>query len=662
MPVLAGDHLTVKATVMTQAGYGSSSSHSDWESYQAAGYAPGAAPTSEATQAAQALAAHQERERRWHSREQDTSVMPDAGAGGYSPDPQYREAPARVGQVGSLAPEAAWASTSTVAAAPAQGHPQPAPATAPPYGHNSHQSPAAFPSTEHPSYAGFESGGHDSSADLTQPLAALPAQHVSDQPAGYGQLSASASAYEQGGYQQTPPTSVHGSAAPAADYQWQESLASASPVTTADPQPYGQGTAFATHEALDDGGAGLLSRPPVAFEVPRQASAPLAAQSYLLAASEEQEQEATARVGTVAAPTLQQQDQVNLADLLQQVLDQGASDLHLTANIAPTLRLHGELHPLTNYPPMTSESVQSLLYAVLTQKQRETFENDLELDFAYTLPGKGRFRVNIYRQRNSLGAAFRLIPFEIKPLEALGVPPTVAQFASLPRGFVLVTGPTGSGKSTTLASLVDLANRTRKDHILTVEDPIEFLHEHQSCVVNQREVGEDTHSFADALKHALRQDPDIILVGELRDLETISVALTAAETGHLVFATLHTQDAPQTIDRLIDVFPAHQQEQIRVQLAGALQGVVTQTLCKTADGQGRAVATEVLVATPAVRNLIREGKVHQIHSSMQAGAKYGMHTLDQHLADLVKRGRVTFEVAVEKCRDEQDLRRLLGQE
>ena len=276
------------------------------------------------------------------------------------------------------------------------------------------------------------------------------------------------------------------------------------------------------------------------------------------------------------------------------------------------------------------------------------------------MPGKARFRVNLYKQRDAIGAAFRLIPFEIKKLEELGVPPSVANFAMMPRGFVLVTGPTGSGKSTTLASIVDLANRQRRDHIMTVEDPIEFLHHHQNSLVNQREVGEDTHSFQNALKHVLRQDPDIILVGEMRDLETISVALTAAETGHLVFATLHTQDAAQTIDRVIDVFPPHQQQQIRVQLAGALQGVVCQTLCRTFDNSGRVVATEVLVATPAIRNLIREGKTHQIYSALQAGAKYGMQTMDQNLADLVKRGRISYETGLEKSHHVEDFNRLCG--
>jgi len=349
-----------------------------------------------------------------------------------------------------------------------------------------------------------------------------------------------------------------------------------------------------------------------------------------------------------------------LTDLLLEVLDRGCSDLHITAGARPTVRQNGALEQLEDRPMMTPPVIQRMMYAVLTQKQREKFEENLELDFAYAVPGKARFRVNLYRQRDALGAAFRLIPYEIKPLEELGIPPSVSNFSMLPRGFVLVTGPTGSGKSTTLASLVDLANRNRRDHIMTVEDPIEFLHRHKSCLVNQREVGEDTWSFQNALKHVLRQDPDIILVGEMRDLETISVALTAAETGHLVFATLHTQDAAQTIDRVIDVFPPHQQQQIRVQLAGALQGVVCQTLAKTADGKGRAVATEVLVATPAIRNLIREGKTHQIYSSLQAGAKHGMHTMDQHLAELVKSGRISYDTGLEKCHHAEDFNRLAG--
>ena len=349
-----------------------------------------------------------------------------------------------------------------------------------------------------------------------------------------------------------------------------------------------------------------------------------------------------------------------LTELLVETLDRQCSDLHLTVGAPPTVRQNGHLEPLDGRPALTPQGLQAVLYAILSQKQREKFEAELELDFAYSVPGRARFRVNMYRQRDSIGAAFRLIPFEIKALEDLGVPPSVANFAMLPRGFVLVTGPTGSGKSTTLASIVDLANRNRRDHIMTVEDPIEFLHEHKSCLVNQREVGEDTLSFKNALKHVLRQDPDVILVGEMRDLETIEIALTAAETGHLVMATLHTQDAAQTIDRVIDVFPPHQQQQVRVQLAGTLQGVVCQQLVRTSDGKGRVVATEVLIATPAIRNLIREGKTHQIYSAMQAGARHGMATMDQHLAELVKKNKITYDSALEKCHHVEDFTRLCG--
>lgn len=353
-------------------------------------------------------------------------------------------------------------------------------------------------------------------------------------------------------------------------------------------------------------------------------------------------------------------DDIALDEALIAMLEAGASDLHLTSGAPPMLRTSGSLRPLEGFAMMTPDGLRRSMYSILTQRQREKFEAELELDFAYAVRGQARFRVNMYQQRDSVGAAFRIIPYEIKPLEALGVPPVVGSFAGLPRGLVLVTGPTGSGKSTTLASVIDLANRTREDHIMTVEDPIEFLHRHKKSLVNQREVGADTHSFANALKHVLRQDPDIILVGEMRDLETISVALTAAETGHLVFATLHTQDAAQTIDRIIDVFPSAQQGQVRTQLAGAIQGVVCQTLCKKSVGKGRVVATEVLVATPAIRNLIREGKTHQIYSAMQAGAQQGMHTLDQHLADLVRSNKISYETGLEKCHHVEDYNRLTG--
>ncbi len=352
-------------------------------------------------------------------------------------------------------------------------------------------------------------------------------------------------------------------------------------------------------------------------------------------------------------------DRGALGRWLVQLVESNGSDLHLTVGAPPSIRLNGHMKPLDE-PKLESRQIQQMLFAMVTQAQRQRFEENLELDFAYAVPGLARFRVNLYMQRRSMGAVMRVIPFGVKPLEELGVPLKLAEFAALQRGFVLVTGPTGSGKSTTLAAIIDLANRTRHDHIMTVEDPIEFMHSHKSCLVNQREVGEDTLSFGSALKHVLRQDPDIILVGEMRDLETISVALTAAETGHLVFATLHTQDAAQTIDRVIDVFPPHQQQQIRVQLASALQGVVCQTLVRRADGKGRAVATEVLIATPAVRNLVREGKTHQISSAMQAGSKFGMQTMDQDLANLVKAGVITLQAAQDKCHNASELSRLCG--
>src|SRR5919202_86774 len=350
---------------------------------------------------------------------------------------------------------------------------------------------------------------------------------------------------------------------------------------------------------------------------------------------------------------------VPIPELLEIVLNRGASDLHLTSGSPPVLRLHGDLVPMSEYPELTAQGLRSMIYAILPQRRREELEQELELDMSYSLPGKARFRVNVYFQRDSIGLAFRLIPFEIESVETLGLPPVASEFARFPRGFVVVTGPTGSGKSTTLASLVDIVNQERRCHIMTVEDPIEFLHKHKSSIVNQREVGSDTHGFPEALKHVLRQDPDVILVGEMRDLETIATAITAAETGHLVFATLHTQDAPQTIDRIIDVFPPHQQQQVRAQLAIGLQGIVTQTLLPTADGQGRCVAAEVLVPTPGVRNLIREGKTHQIYSLIQTGGQHGMQTMDASLAGLVRDGKITMAAAESRASEPAEMRKLV---
>jgi twitching motility protein PilT len=357
-----------------------------------------------------------------------------------------------------------------------------------------------------------------------------------------------------------------------------------------------------------------------------------------------------------AVPT----SEVHLNQLLEEMVQLGASDLHLSSGLPPCIRVDGNVRPMDGYDPLTPSDLRRMVYAILTQRQREKFEEHLEFDTSHMVPNIGRFRLNVFIQKDSVGAVMRAIPFKIVPLDKLGIPAVVGDLAHLPRGLVLVTGPTGSGKSTTLASIVDIVNTTHASHIMTVEDPIEFVHNHKRSIVNQREVGEDTKSFAAALKHVLRQDPDVILVGEMRDLETISTALTAAETGHLVFGTLHTQDAPQSIDRVIDVFPAHQQQQIRVQLAAALQAVITQQLLPRAGGRGRTVACEILMATPAVRNLIREGKIHQIYSIMQAGGKFGMQTMDQSLAQLVRSSAITMDVAVERCHNEDDLRRLVA--
>src|SRR5438876_9084447 len=338
----------------------------------------------------------------------------------------------------------------------------------------------------------------------------------------------------------------------------------------------------------------------------------------------------------------------SIDELLERMVEREASDLHVTTGTPPVIRVRGEVERLVDFDSLTPEETQQLLYRILSSEQQKLLELKRQLDFSYSLPGLARFRVNVYFQRESIGAAFRLIPTELKTLEELGLPDVLHTLAEKPRGLVLVTGPTGSGKSTTLAAIVDEINRIRSEHILTIEDPIEFLHRHKRCIVNQREIGPDATSFGEGLRAALRQDPDVILVGEMRDLETISTALTAAETGHLVFGTLHTQSAPSTIDRIIDVFPAEQQEQIRIQIASSLQGVVTQALLPTADGMGRVPALEVLLPDDAVRNLIRQGKVEQIYSVMQTNTSRGMQTMEQSLADLITRGVVEFEAGLSR--------------
>jgi twitching motility protein PilT len=337
----------------------------------------------------------------------------------------------------------------------------------------------------------------------------------------------------------------------------------------------------------------------------------------------------------------------SIDELLEQMVGLDASDLHVTTNSPPVYRVRGEILRAGGIDPLTPDDTRGLLYRILSSEQQKRFEIERQLDFAYSLPGVARFRVNVYYQRESVGAAFRLIPDEIKTLEELNLPPVLHMFSAMPRGIVIVTGPTGSGKSTTLAAIVDEINRTRTDHILTIEDPIEFLHKHKRCIVNQREIGPDATGFGNALKAALRQDPDVILVGEMRDLETISTALTAAETGHLVFATLHTQSAPSTIDRIIDVFPAEQQDQVRIMIANSLQGIVTQTLLRTADGNGRVAALEVLLPDDAVRNLIRQAKIEQVYSIMQTNTARGMQTMEQALADLTLRRVVNLDQALE---------------
>jgi twitching motility protein PilT len=349
----------------------------------------------------------------------------------------------------------------------------------------------------------------------------------------------------------------------------------------------------------------------------------------------------------------------SIDDLLEQMVTLGASDLHVTVASPPAYRVRGHIERAADYEPLTSDDTRGLLYRILSSEQQKQFELKRQLDFAYAIPGLARFRVNVYYQSESVGAAFRLIPTEIKTMEELRLPPVLHQLAEYPRGLVLVTGPTGSGKSTTLAAIIDEINRTRPEHILTVEDPVEFVHKHKKCIVNQREIGPDALSFGEALKAALRQDPDIILVGEMRDLETISTALTAAETGHLVFGTLHTQSAPSTIDRIIDVFPPAQQEQVRIMIANSLQAVVTQALLPTSDGAGRVAALEILLPDDAVRNLIRQAKIEQVYSVMQTGTARGMQTMEQALADLAIRRVVNVDVALERSSRPDQLTGLL---
>ncbi|MFA5844737.1 MAG: PilT/PilU family type 4a pilus ATPase [Coriobacteriia bacterium] len=347
-------------------------------------------------------------------------------------------------------------------------------------------------------------------------------------------------------------------------------------------------------------------------------------------------------------------------DLLREMVDRGGSDLHIAVGSAPGFRIRGELIPVDGAKTLTPRDTQDMILNLLSEEQRRRFETELELDFAYSIPGLSRFRANVYQQRDTMAAVFRVVPIAVPTLEELGLPKVCKFLADRPRGLVLVTGPTGAGKSTTLAAMIDHINATRPLHIVTLEDPIEFMHKNQKAYVSQREIGEDTHSFAGALRRVLRQDPDVILVGEMRDLETISAAITAAETGHLVLATLHTTGGPATVDRIIDVFPPHQQMQVRMQLAGTLEGVLSQVLLRSTDGRSRVLAMEIMLGVPAISNLIREGKTHQMPTIIQGGAALGMQTLDQHLKTLLQAGKVTYEEAISKAQNPRELAAMVG--
>ncbi len=352
---------------------------------------------------------------------------------------------------------------------------------------------------------------------------------------------------------------------------------------------------------------------------------------------------------------------VNLRALLEEMIEKDASDLHLVAGERPKIRVDGDIVSASSEEVMTPKDTLSLAYSVLTENQKKRFETENELDFSFGIQNLARFRGNVFKQRGCVSVVIRQIPFTVKTFGELGLPHVVAQLADRPRGLVLVTGPTGSGKSTTLAAMIDKINKELKGHIITVEDPIEFIHRHQACIVNQREVGTDTNSFQAALKYALRQDPDVVLIGEMRDLETIQAALTIAETGHLAFATLHTNSAAESINRIIDVFPSHQQSQVRAQLAFVLEGVLTQTLLQRAKGRGRVMAAEIMICTPAIRALIRDDKVHQIESSMQAGKKYGMQTLNDALYQLYMSREVTKDECLRVTSKPNDFLRSIGE-
>lgn len=445
------------------------------------------------------------------------------------------------------------------------------------------------------------------------------------------------------------------SASPPAPEAPSRPLADANPVAVR-PQPAVPGVPPAAPPAAS--AAPLPAPEPANVAAPRREESPPASRGY--SGPGPVADPPASRVTVSGSAQDEAGDTPNIDDLLRLMIDRGGSDLHVSVGSPPGLRLRGELVQVENTKILGPRDTAEMILSLLSEDQRRKFETELELDFAYTIPGVSRFRANVFQQRNSLGAVFRVIPIRIPTMSELGLPKVCRYLAERPRGLVLITGPTGSGKSTTLAAMINHINEHRALHIITLEDPIEFMHKNKKAYVNQREVGEDTRSFASALKRVLRQDPDVILVGEMRDLETISAAITAAETGHLVLATLHTTGGPATVDRIIDVFPPHQQQQVRMQLSGTLEGVLSQVLLRTTDGKGRALAMEIMLGIPAISNLIREGKTHQMPTIIQGGASLGMQTLDQHLKNLLQAGRITFEEAVSKAQNPRELAQMVG--
>jgi len=487
---------------------------------------------------------------------------------------------------------------------------------------------------------------------IVEKIASLAGQSVAAVPAGVP-------AQEQAFAAREPMSAVGSSAAAAAPATVAAPASVAAPATVAAPAAVAVGAPVPVAAGAGAGTSAAVSAPraPASPAVSGGYGAPMPVTGVPDVSSIPSVEPAAPRG---AMPGQGGTEMPHVDELLRLMLQRGGSDLHLTVGSPPGIRQRGDIVPVEDMKPLTPRDTMEMILGLLSEEQRRRFETELELDFAYSIPGVSRFRANVFQQRNSMGAVFRVIPIKIPTMDELGLPKVCRFLADRPRGLVLVTGPTGSGKSTTLAAMIDHINETRSNHIITLEDPIEFMHRNKRCFVNQREVGEDTHSFAAALKRVLRQDPDVILVGEMRDLETISAAITAAETGHLVLATLHTTGGPETVDRVIDVFPPHQQQQVRMQLSNTLEGVLSQVLLRSTDGRSRTLAMEIMLGIPAIANLIREGKTHQMDTIIQGGAQLGMQTLDQHLKTLLSAGKVTFEEAVGKAKNPRELAAMVG--